>query len=153
MQSSKVAPVPPKMSRALPIVKSTLPPLQSLTRSRSWTPRPPPAYVTGIEHQSASFETSCWSMPRCSPSLSAAWMRNSEQYGSSMLIDSLPAHQPKKAIWRFRMRLTLGNFHLRDGLPLVHSHEPGHALTAAAKVNDKLASIIVQSQKYFPESS
>lgn len=51
------------------------------------------------------------------------------------------------------MRLTLGNFHLRDGLPLVHSHEPGHALTTAAKVNDKLASIIVQSQKYFLESS
>jgi hypothetical protein len=50
------------------------------------------------------------------------------------------------------MSLTLGNFHLRDGLPLVHSHEPGHALTAAAEVNDKLASIIVQSFEDFLES-
>ena len=50
------------------------------------------------------------------------------------------------------MSFTLGNFHLRDGLPLVHSHEPGRALAAAAKVNDKLASIIAQSFEGFLES-
>ena len=50
------------------------------------------------------------------------------------------------------MGLTLGDFHLRDGLPLVHSHEPGRALTAAAKVNDKLTSIVVQSVEDFLES-
>jgi hypothetical protein len=96
MQSSKVAPVPPKMSRALPIVRSTLPALQLLTRSRSRVPRPPPAYVTGIEHHSANLETRSWSMPRCSPSLSAAWMRNSEQYGSSILIESALLSQLKQ---------------------------------------------------------
>jgi hypothetical protein len=32
--------------------------------------------------------------------------------------------------------LTLGNLHLRDGLPLVHCHEPGGIIAAAAKVND-----------------
>jgi hypothetical protein len=55
-------------------------------------------------------------------------------------------------IQRFRTSFTLGNFHLRDGLPLVHSHEPGRSLTAAAKVNDKLASIIAQSFEDFLES-
>jgi hypothetical protein len=50
------------------------------------------------------------------------------------------------------MSLTLGDFHLCDGLPLVHSHEPGRALTTAAKVNDKLASIVVQSVEDFLES-
>ena len=50
------------------------------------------------------------------------------------------------------MSLTLGNFHLRDGLPLVHSNKPGRAFTAAAKVNDKLVSVIAQSFEDFLES-
>lgn len=70
------------------MVKSTLPPLRRFTFSRSSMFLPPPAYVTGMEHHDAKFATSFSSMPCCSPSLSAAWIRNSLQYGSSDLIDS-----------------------------------------------------------------
>jgi hypothetical protein len=70
-----------------------------------------------------------------------------------MLIDSFAPHiSRRKDIWRFRMSLTLADFHLRDGLPLVHSHKPSHALTAAAKVNDKLTFIVVESFEDFLES-
>jgi hypothetical protein len=40
-------------------------------------------------HHSASLWTSFSSMPFCKPSLSAAWIRNSEQYGSSLEMDSI----------------------------------------------------------------
>lgn len=86
MHSSNVVPVPPKMSRALPIVRSTLPLLRSRTRSRSSMVLAPPAYVTGMLHHCESFSTSSVSTPCCRPSLSAAWTRNSEQHGSSMAI-------------------------------------------------------------------
>src|ERR1700733_1515910 len=76
------------MSRALPIVRSTRPLLRFLTRSRSWRLLPPPAYVTGILHHCASFMTSSSSIPFWRPSLSAAWIRNSEQFGSSNFIES-----------------------------------------------------------------
>jgi hypothetical protein len=66
-----------------------------LTSSRSSKFLPPPAYVTGMLDHCASFSTSCSSMPRCNPSLSAAWIRNSEQYGSSCLIDSVYSCQPR----------------------------------------------------------
>ena len=87
--SSNFTPDPPKISRALPIVKSTFPLLSSLTSSRSSRERPPPAKVTGILHHSASLDTSSWSMPRWRPSTSAAWIRNSEQWGSRRDIDSV----------------------------------------------------------------
>jgi hypothetical protein len=88
-QSSNLTPDPPKQSKALPIVRSTLPRLSVLTVSKSSKCRPPPAYVTGIEHHSARRSTNCSSIPLCSPSLSAAWIKNSEQYGSSDCIDSV----------------------------------------------------------------
>jgi hypothetical protein len=87
-QSASLTPFPPKQSRALPMVKSTLPPLSRLTSSRSSKFRPPPAYVTGIVLHSARRRTRSSSMPFCSPSLSAAWIRNSEQKGSRRRIDS-----------------------------------------------------------------
>lgn len=87
-QSSNLTPDPPKQSKALPIVRSTLPRLSLLTVSKSSKCRPPPAYVTGIEHHPARRSTNCSSMPLCSPSLSAAWIKNSEQYGSNDCIDS-----------------------------------------------------------------
>jgi hypothetical protein len=37
---------------------------------------------------------------------------------------------------KFSMSLTLRNLHLRDGLPLVHCHEPGGVFPAAAEVDD-----------------
>ena len=85
-QSLKVTPVPPKISSALPIVRSTFPALRSLTLSKSSSVLPPPAYVTGIVHHLPSFLTNSSSMPFCSPSLSAAWIKNSEQYGSNFLM-------------------------------------------------------------------
>jgi hypothetical protein len=87
-QSSNFTPSPPKMSRALPMVRSILPQLNRLTRSRSPSCLPPPAYVTGILHHSANLSTNASSIPDWRPSLSAAWMRNSEQYGSRDLMDS-----------------------------------------------------------------
>lgn len=42
-QSTYLTPFPPKQSRALPMVRSTLPALSSLTSSRSSRLRPPPA--------------------------------------------------------------------------------------------------------------
>lgn len=87
--SSNLTPFPPKISSALPIVKSTFPLLRLLTSSRSASSLPPPAYVTGILHHSASFSTSSWSIPRWRPSTSAAWMRNSAQWGSRRDIDSM----------------------------------------------------------------
>lgn len=88
--SSNVTPLPPKMSRALPIVRSIFPRLRLSTSSRSAMFRPPPAYVTGIEHICDKYVTSCVSMPACLPSTSAAWIKNSLQHGSSraMLSDS-----------------------------------------------------------------
>jgi hypothetical protein len=77
--SSNLTPLPPNTSKALPIVKSTLPPLKLSTNSRSCRLRPPPAYVTGIADQADSLRTSSSSMPCWRPSLSAAWIRNSEQ--------------------------------------------------------------------------
>jgi len=77
--SSNLTPFPPNTSNALPIVKSTLPPLKLSTNSKSCKLRPPPAYVTGIEDHSESLRTRSSSMPCWRPSLSAAWMRNSEQ--------------------------------------------------------------------------
>lgn len=41
--SSSLTPLPPKQSRALPIVRSTVPRLSLATLSRSWRFRPPPA--------------------------------------------------------------------------------------------------------------
>lgn len=41
--SSNLTPLPPKQSRALPIVRSTVPLLSLATLSRSWRFRPPPA--------------------------------------------------------------------------------------------------------------
>jgi hypothetical protein len=77
--SSNVTPDPPKTSSALPMVRSTRPSLKCLTWSRSWRFLPPPAYVTGILHHCANFSTSFSSMPFWRPSLSAAWIKNSEQ--------------------------------------------------------------------------
>lgn len=71
-QASNLTPSPPKMSSAVPIVKSTFPPLRVLTKSRSSSRLPPPAYVTGMVHHWLSLLTSSSSMPCCSPSLSAA---------------------------------------------------------------------------------
>lgn len=48
--SSSFTPDPPKQSSALPMVRSTFPPLSFLTISRSARFRPPPAYVTGMLH-------------------------------------------------------------------------------------------------------
>ena len=70
------------------MVRSTRPLLKLLTRSRSCRFLPPPAYVTGMEHHWDKLSTSCSSMPFWSPSLSAAWIKNSEQYGSKDLIDA-----------------------------------------------------------------
>jgi len=88
-QSWNLTPEPPKISSALPMVRSTLPLLSSFTNSKSSIERPPPAYVTGMLHHSASLVTSSWSIPRCRPSTSAAWMRNSLQWGSRRDIDSI----------------------------------------------------------------
>lgn len=77
------------MSRALPMVRSTRPWLMRLTVSRSSRLLPPPAYVTGTVHQIPSFCTNSSSIPHCNPSLSAAWIRNSEQNGSRLLIESV----------------------------------------------------------------
>lgn len=88
VQSSSFTPSPPKMSNALPIVRSTRPRLIALIVSRSSIFLPPPAYVTGKVHQRPKLFTKSSSMPRCRPSLSAAWIRNSEQKGSRILNES-----------------------------------------------------------------
>ena len=95
MQSSNFTAIPPNMSRALPIVKSTRPWLRLRTFSRSPRFLPPPAYVTGMLHQRARLSTKSSSMPACRPSTSAAWTRNSEQYGSRSLMHANQAHQYK----------------------------------------------------------
>lgn len=86
--STSFTPDPPKQSSALPIVRSTFPPLSFLTSSKSSTLRPPPAYVTGMLHHCDSLTMSSSSTPRWRPSLSAAWIRNSQQKGSSCFIVS-----------------------------------------------------------------
>jgi hypothetical protein len=80
--SSNLMVLPPKMSSALPIVKSILPLLSFFTNSRSCKWRPPPAYVTGMVQIDDKSSTSSVSIPACLPSTSAAWMRNSAQCGS-----------------------------------------------------------------------
>lgn len=87
--STKFAPFPPKISNALPIVRSTFPLLALRTTSRSLMLRAPPAYVTGILHHSESFVIKSRSTPSCRPSLSAAWTRNSEQNGCRTCIVSV----------------------------------------------------------------
>lgn len=77
--SSNVTPFPPNISNALPIVRSTFPPLILSTSSRSWRFLPPPAYVTGMVQIAARYSTSFSSIPACRPSASAAWIRNSLQ--------------------------------------------------------------------------
>jgi hypothetical protein len=132
-QFSNVTPLPPKRSKALPNVKSTLPPLLVLMRSRSCRLRPPPAYVTGIEHHPANLDTSSSSIPFWRPSLSAAWIRNSEQYGSSIVIDSLCSSQRlRRGEAKTNMLRTFSNLHLRNGLPFVHSNKPGSFLLSTA---------------------
>jgi hypothetical protein len=74
-------------------VRSTRPLLRCFTCSRSWRFLPPPAYVTGMLHHCANFSTSFSSIPFWSPSLSAAWIKNSEQYGSSDLMDAVEIRQ------------------------------------------------------------
>lgn len=44
--------------------------------------------------------------------------------------------------------LTLVDFHLRDGLPPVHRHEPGIILSPAAQVQDQLVLVAAKSCKY-----
>lgn len=70
--SAHVAPFPPNTSNADPIVKSILPLLTSFTSSKSLTVLAPPAYVTGMVHQSANLAIRSRSTPACRPSLSAA---------------------------------------------------------------------------------
>lgn len=151
-QSSNLTPVPPKQSSALPIVRSTLPLLSLFTRSRSSRFLPPPAYVTGIEHHSDSLETSSSSMPCCSPSLSAAWMRNSQQYGSNCLIDSvgcLCQQVLSPALMRPGYSLTLVDFHVGYRLPFVHGHEPlALSSPATAQVNDELFLVTAQDLEH-----
>lgn len=80
--SSNLIVLPPKMSSALPMVKSILPLLSFFTNSRSCKLRPPPAYVTGMVQMEDKSSTSSVSIPACLPSTSAAWIRNSAQCGS-----------------------------------------------------------------------
>ena len=48
--------------------------------------------------------------------------------------------------------LTLVDFHLRDGLPPVHRHEPGIILSPAAQVQDQLMLVAAKSCQYGLES-
>lgn len=153
-QSSNLTPDPPKQSKALPIVRSTRPRLSLFTVSKSSKCRPPPAYVTGIEHHPARRSTSCSSIPLCSPSLSAAWIKNSEQYGSNNCIDSAIwkwATLPKIEVNRrhlgtYRL-LTLVDFHICQCLPFVHGNKPLVSLATAAEVNYQLALISAKSSQ------
>lgn len=44
--------------------------------------------------------------------------------------------------------LTLVDFHLCDGLPPVHRHEPGIILSPAAQIQDQLRLVTAKSCKY-----
>mmetsp|Transcript_55352 Transcript_55352/g.108352 ORF Transcript_55352/g.108352 Transcript_55352/m.108352 type:complete len:229 (-) Transcript_55352:490-1176(-) len=79
MQSLYLTALPPKMSRALPMVRSTHPFERRSTRARSSTHRAPPAYVTGIGLHLPKAWTSSSSIPLHNPSTSAAWTKNSTQ--------------------------------------------------------------------------
>lgn len=46
------------------------------------------------------------------------------------------------------MRTTFRDFHLCNGLPLVHCYKPRIALSPAAQIYDKLALVIAQRGKY-----
>lgn len=71
--------VPPKRSRALPIVKSSCPPPKLRNRSKSSSELIPPAYVIGIFPHCPSICTSCSSIPDRFPSTSTPWIKNSSQ--------------------------------------------------------------------------
>jgi hypothetical protein len=83
--------------------------------------------------------------------LSAAWIRNSEQYGSRDLIDSRTGSAGDG--WRrgFDAR-TFIDLHICDRLPFVHSHKPSIALPSAAEINDKLLLVAAQSSQYGVEA-
>jgi len=118
------------------MVRSILPLLNPLTRSRSSKFRPPPAYVTGILHHSASLPTNCSSIPFCRPSLSAAWIKNSEQYGSRDFIDA-EIHSAEISNKGEDFQQTFVDLHICDSLPFVHGYEPSVAFLPAAEVNHK----------------
>lgn len=110
------------MSSALPIVRSIFPPLNLSTSSRSARLRPPPAYVTGIVQVLDKWPTSAPSMPACLPSTSAAWMRNSLQYGSrrAMFSSNRPCQQDCRSTGRLLARCLLLPFVMAKSVMVCH---------------------------------
>lgn len=90
-------------------------------------------------------------MPCCRPSLSAAWIRNSEQYGSSDLRVSAPRRLvSKKPLFKWvkdqeKDEQTLADLRLGNGPPLVRGYEPGATTSSAAEVYDELTLVVAQS--------
>jgi hypothetical protein len=136
-QSSNLTISPPKISRALPYVKSTLPCERRFTKSRSLTALAPPAYVVGIvDHFPRAIQFNWIQLDCCIGDPQNNGMKSKAENGWLTTLDESFVNAFAQALDISCMNQKLGTVfcqgvqglfvhrHVSHRLPLVHGHDP-----------------------------